>query len=274
MPESHPADMRTRDLWLRVTNLNPPRLLVVDADEATRTFLADNLCADGYEPRVAPTARDAVRTLEYHRIDLVLLGLGLPDGAGGLEVLAHVRAADGPAGRVDARVPVIVLSGRAEEIDRVRAFERGADDFVSKPFSYAELRLRIGAVLRRAGERRAGGRLRVGALEIDPASREVRVGGARVTLSQKEFALVQALAAEPTRVFTKAELLRDVWGFRATGATRTLDSHACRLRQKLGARGDRFVVNVWGVGYRLVDGAVPEAAAAATDRELVAAGRA
>ena len=112
------------------------------------------------------------------------------------------------------------------------------------------------------------GRLRVGELEIDPVAREVRLRGVRVTLSQKEFALLRQLAAEPTRVFTKAELLRDVWGFRAFGATRTLDSHACRLRQKLSARGDRFVVNVWGVGYRLVDGPVGEVAAAATAREM------
>jgi DNA-binding response OmpR family regulator len=100
------------------------------------------------------------------------------------------------------------------------------------------------------------GRLRVGAVELDPSSREVRVRGERVQLSQKEFALLRALASQPTRVFTKEELLRDVWGFRAMGATRTLDSHACRLRHKLGAQGDRFVVNVWGVGYRLVDGPV------------------
>jgi DNA-binding response OmpR family regulator len=92
-------------------------------------------------------------------------------------------------------------------------------------------------------------------------AREVRLRGRRVDLSQKEFALLQALAADPTRVFTKEELLRDVWGFRSLGTTRTLDSHACRLRQKLGGEGDRFVVNVWGVGYRLVDGPVLEAAA-------------
>jgi len=92
----------------------------------------------------------------------------------------------------------------------------------------------------------------------------VRLRGQRVAVSQKEFALLHRLAAEPTRVWTKAELLRDVWGFRAMGATRTLDSHACRLRQKLSVRGDRLVVNVWGVGYRLVDGQVDEAAATAT----------
>ncbi len=100
------------------------------------------------------------------------------------------------------------------------------------------------------------GRMRIGPLEIDPPTREVTLRGQRVDLSQKEFALLRALAAEPTRVFTKEELLRGVWGFRSLGQTRTLDSHACRLRAKLAREGDRFVVNVWGVGYRLVDGAL------------------
>ena len=123
-----------------------------------------------------------------------------------------------------------------------------------KPFSYGELRLRIAALLRRTRERRGRGRLSVGALELDPAAREVRLRGRRIDLSQKEFSLLRALMVEPTRVMTKEELLRDVWGFRSLGTTRTLDSHACRLRHKLGRDGDRFVVNVWGVGYRLIDG--------------------
>ena len=150
-----------------------------------------------------------------------------------------------------------MLTGRTAEIDRIRGFERGADDFVAKPFSYGELRLRLWA--RSCGAhvpRQALGRLRVGDLEVDPPSREVRLRGRRIALASKEFALLRALATEPTRVFTKEELLRDVWGFRAMGATRTLDSHACRLRHKLGRDGDRFVINVWGVGYRLIDGPV------------------
>jgi DNA-binding response OmpR family regulator len=240
-----------------------PCILVVEDDAPTRTFLADNLTADGYELLVADSVRDALRQLEYHHVDLAVVDVGLSDGSG-LDVVAAVRAATGAGARLDARLPIVLLSGRAADIDRVRGFERGADDFVPKPFSYAEFRLRIAAVLRRSRERRAGGRLRVGDLAIDPASREVLLRGETVALSQKEFALLSALAAEPTRVFTKAELLRDVWGFRAMGSTRTLDSHACRLRHKLGRSGDRFVVNVWGVGYRLVDGVVPEAAADAT----------
>ena len=145
----------------------------------------------------------------------------------------------------------------------MRGFERGADDFVTKPFSYSELRLRIAALLRRARERRVDGRLRVGELSLDPVAREVRVRGARVDLSAKEFALLRRLAAEPTRVYTKAELLRDVWGFRALGPTRTLDSHACRLRE---ARAGRRPVRDQrlGVGYRLIDGEVGEDAAGAT----------
>lgn len=230
-------------------------ILIVEDDAAVRTFLADNLAADGFEPLLAESVRDGLRLLEYKRPDLAVVDLGLPD-ASGLELIARVRAADGVGSRIDPNTPVVVLTGRSGEIDRVRGFERGADDFVVKPFSYAELRGRIQAVLRRARPRRALGRLQVGALEIDPPSREVRVRGARIELSQKEFALLRALAGEPTRVFTKEELLRDVWGFRSMGSTRTLDSHACRLRQKLATAGDRFVVNVWGVGYRLVDGPV------------------
>jgi DNA-binding response OmpR family regulator len=236
-------------------------ILLVEDDPVLRTFLADNLTADGYELLVADSVRDGLRELEYKRPDLAIVDLGLPDSSG-LELIVRVRAADGVASRLDPELPLLVLSGRATELDRMRAFERGADDFVSKPFSYGELRLRLAALLRRTRERPGRGLLRVGELEVDPASREVRLRGRRIRLSQKEFALLRALAADPTRVLTKEELLRDVWGFRSLGTTRTLDSHACRLRHKLGAEGDQFVVNVWGVGYRLVDGPVVERVAA------------
>jgi DNA-binding response OmpR family regulator len=237
-----------------------PILLVVEDDPVLSTFLADNLTADGFELVLADCLRDGLRELEFRRPDLAIVDLGLPDGSG-LELLERVRHADGVASRLDPGLPLIVLSGRVTEHDRVRGFERGADDFVAKPFSYSELRLRIAAVLRRTREQNGHGRLRVGELELDPVAREVRLRGRRIELSQKEFALLRALAADPTRVLTKEELLRDVWGFRSLGTTRTLDSHACRLRQKLAGDGDRFVVNVWGVGYRLVDGPVVEAAA-------------
>jgi DNA-binding response OmpR family regulator len=240
--------------------VNPTTILLVEDDHGLRTFLADNLTADGFGVLLADTVRDAVRLLEYKQPQLALVDIGLPDGSG-LELIARVRAADGVASRLDPGLPLIVLTGRSGELDRVRGFQRGADDFVVKPFSYPELVGRVRAILRRMQPRVASGRLRVGDLEVDPVSREVRLRGRRVELSQKEFALLRALAAAPTRVFTKEELLRDVWGFRSMGATRTLDSHACRLRQKLGTAGDKFVVNVWGVGYRLVDGPAVEAAA-------------
>jgi DNA-binding response OmpR family regulator len=232
-------------------------ILLVEDDAATRTFLADNLTADGYDMLVADCAADGLGLLERKFPDLAVIDLMLPDGSG-LDLIRRVRESDGVASRIDPNTPVLVVSGRAAELDRQRGFERGCDDYVTKPFSYAELRLRVAALLRRAHQRRSLGRLRVGDLEVDPPSREVTLRGKRLDLSQKEFALLRTLASEPTRVFTKEELLRNIWGYRSMGTTRTLDSHACRLRQKLAWDGDRFVVNVWGVGYRLIDGPVGE----------------
>jgi DNA-binding response OmpR family regulator len=230
-------------------------ILIVEDHRATRTFLADNLAADGYEPLEADTAHDALRLMGAKSPDLAIVDLGLPD-RDGLDLLREVRASEVTASRLDPRLPVIVLTGRAGELDRVRGFERGADDYLVKPFSYPELRARIAAVLGRARDRRGSGRLRVGPLELDPLSRAVELDGEPIHLSKKEFALLRALAEEPTRVFTREELLRGVWGFRALGATRTLDSHASRLRKKLAAAGGGFIVNVWGVGYKLIDGGI------------------
>jgi DNA-binding response OmpR family regulator len=233
-------------------------ILVVEDDDATRTFLADNLTADGYDVLVADCARDALRLFETKFPDVAVIDVGLPD-VSGLELLRRVREADGVASKLNPATPLLVVSGRDAELDRVRGFEAGADDYVGKPFSYGELRLRVAALLRRmeAG-RRGRGRMRAGDLEIDVPSREVVLRGRRIELSQKEFSLLRTLASDPTKVWTKEELLRTVWGFRSMGSTRTLDSHACRLRQKLGADGDKYVVNVWGVGYRLVDPAPTE----------------
>jgi DNA-binding response OmpR family regulator len=230
-------------------------ILLVEDHPATRTFLADNLSADGYELLEADCALDGERLIETGFPDLAIIDLGLPDGDG-LELLRRVRQADRAAGQIDPDLPLLVLSGRTSELDRLRGFSRGCDDYVSKPFSYQELLARIRSLLRRTSRRPHLGRLRVGSLELDPVSRQVWLRGEAVALSKKEFALLRALAVEPTRVFTREELLRGVWGFRVICPTRTIDSHAHRLRQKLNGNGDKFVVNVWGVGYRLVDGSV------------------
>jgi DNA-binding response OmpR family regulator len=228
-------------------------ILVVEDHKNTRTFLADNLAADGYEVLAAEDLGEARHLLETAFPDLAIVDLGLPDGDG-LDLLAHVRAADRIAGRLDPDLPLLVLSGRGGELDRLRGFDRGADDYMLKPYSYHELSARVRALLRRTQRRPGTGRMRVGSLELDPLSRQVWVGGEPVSLSKKEFALLRALATEPTKVFSREELLRGVWGFVAMGQTRTLDSHAFRLRQKLNRTEARFVINVWGVGYRLVDG--------------------
>lgn len=248
-------------------NEQRPTILVVEDDRHTRTFLADNLAADGYEPLGAANASEAVRLMETRFPDLAIVDLTLPD-RDGLDLLRQVREADGVASRIDPHLPLLVLSGRVGELHVLRGFERGADDVMGKPFGYAELRARVVALLRRSERTVRHGRLRVGTLEIDPAARTVALGGRPLTVSQKEFALLRTLASDPTRVFTKEELLRTLWGYRARGSTRTLDSHACRLRQKLARDGDRYLVNVWGVGYRLVDGPFREdpACVAATTR--------
>jgi DNA-binding response OmpR family regulator len=226
-------------------------VLVVEDDERTAAFLADNLRADGFRVAVAGEAGEALRAIEVRRPDLVLLDLSLQGGSSGLAVLDRVRSADGIGTRIDPSLPVIILSGRAAEIDRVRGFQRGADDYVVKPFWYPELLARVEAVIRRAHGRVGMGTLVVGELSLDPVTRTVRLGDAPVSLSAKEFALLQTLARQPTRVFPKAELLRDVWGYASLGQTRTVDAHACRLRKKLGSK--RWVVAVRGVGYRLVE---------------------
>jgi DNA-binding response OmpR family regulator len=228
------------------------RVVVCDDDATTLALLCDHLAADRFGVLPAPSASDALRLCRYKQPDLLLLDLVLPD-ASGLDVLREIREADGLVSRFDPQLPVIVLSGRGAPEDRVRGLEFGADDYLVKPVHLAELRARIEAVLRRRGERREGP-LRIGELLVDPARRQARVGRRQLRLSNKEFALLRVLASDPHRVFTKGELLREVWGLRAPTRTRTLDSHASKLRRKLDPKRRRYVVNCWGVGYRLVDG--------------------
>jgi DNA-binding response OmpR family regulator len=227
-------------------------LVVCEDDEVTLDLLCEHLCADRFGVMPAPSASDALRLCRYNHPDLLLLDLSLPD-ASGLDVLREIREADGIEKRFDPGLPVIVLSGRGDHTDRIRGLDAGADDYVVKPFRYPELRARIGAVLRRRAFSKEGPS-RVGELLVDPVRHRVTVGKRPVALSKKEFALLRVLASDPTRVFTKDELLAAVWAYRGPSKTRTLDSHASRLRRKLDPEHGRFVINCWGTGYRLIDG--------------------
>ena len=211
-------------------------LLLAEPEPATRGFLERHLRQDGFDV-VEAIDGDAVALLEMTRPDLVLA--------------ADSLAAD--LCRSAADIPIIVL-GRADSdpVDRVRAFDGGCDDYVARPFHYEELLARIRAVLRRVSPPLRE-RIEVEDLLIDRAARRVTVRGVAVVLAAKEYELLVKLAGEPSRVFTKEQLLREVWGFRSLGRTRTLDSHASRLRRKLAAAGGDFVRNVWGVGYSLTD---------------------
>ena len=211
-------------------------LLLAEPEEATRSFLERHLAQDGFEV-VGAENGDALDLLERVCPDLVLIGD--PEG---LELCRRLRELDGD-------VPVILLgSQQSDPVDRVRAFDRGCDDYLDRPFHYDELVARIRAVLRRVAPPESE-HLVAGEIEIDRPTRRVTVSRRRVLLPSKEYELLLKLASDPHRVFTKDELLRDVWGFRAQARTRTLDSHASRLRRRL---GDPYVKNVWGVGYCLL----------------------
>lgn len=233
----------------------PGPILIVEDHPPTRRFLADNLCADGYEPIEAETLAVARRWLLEDPPALAVLDLQLPDGDG-LDLLGELRASDENRSGLPSGLPVLVLSGRDSELERVRGLRRGADDYLIKPFGYPELLARVEALLRRGVRRPQGARLRVGTLELDVEGRQAWLEGAEIHLSGKEFGLLRKLAADPTRTFAREELLREVWGFKSLGATRTLDTHAYRLRHKLSTGRMSFVINVWGVGYRLCDGEV------------------
>jgi DNA-binding response OmpR family regulator len=222
----------------------PNAVLVAEPESETREYLGRHLRDDGFDVLDAARRSDALELAERSRPDVVLLA----------ELDLCLRLRRGEPGRSwDRNVPVIVLAPTSDPVERVRALDRGADDVIGRPFAYEELLARIRALLRRSTTSTAEV-LDAGELTIDRRTRRVTVSETRVPLSAKEFELLAWLAAEPYRVFTKEELLREVWGFRALGRTRTLESHASRLRKKLRvAGGDRFIVNVWGVGYRLLE---------------------
>jgi len=222
----------------------PSAVLVADPEPETREYLGRQLRDDGFDVLGAARRSEALELAERVRPDVVLLA----------ELELCLRLRRGEPGRTwDRNVPVILLAPSSDPVERVRALDRGADDVMGRPFAYEELLARIRALLRRSTTPSAEV-LIAGELVVDRRTRRVSVRDTMVALSAKEFELLAWLASEPCRVFTKEELLREVWGFRALGRTRTLESHASRLRKKLRLiDDDHFVVNVWGVGYRLLE---------------------
>jgi DNA-binding response OmpR family regulator len=225
--------------------MDTTRVLVVDDEPMVRDVLARYLQKEGFGVQTAEDGERALAVYEATRPDLVLLDLMLPK-LDGLEVFRRIRE--------QAATPVIMLTAKGEETDRVVGLELGADDYVTKPFSPREVIARVRAVLRRSSPRAtpASGLLRFDGLEIDGPRREVRRGGEVVRLTRKEFDLLHLMASNPGRAFTRAELLEDVWDFAWDGDTATVTVHVRRLREKIEEDPSNPVhlMTVWGVGYR------------------------
>jgi DNA-binding response OmpR family regulator len=238
--------------------ISPERapILVVESDASLGRELAEQLMADGHPTKLASTATHAGVLAGAHPPGLVVIGeLDTPRGS--LDLLESIRGhgLDEPHKGTDSpwppRLPVIVLSARGQQLEVLRAFEAGTDDFLPRAAGYLELRARLRALLRRSAVDDCTTPLTFGSLTIDRAARAALLHGEFLELRRMEYELLLHLAGDPQRVFTRHELLKAVWGYRSTGNTRTLDSHASRLRRKLGVAGEHWIVNVWGVGYRL-----------------------
>jgi DNA-binding response OmpR family regulator len=226
-------------------------ILVVESDAATARTLVEQLTNDGFHTELARTAEHARTRAGWCPPRLAVLG-GLDSSRAQLELMEEIRGTARGRRLWAPQIPVIMIGASASELDMLRAFEAGADDFLVRPARYLELRARIRALLRRVELMTAPtDRLAVGPLEIDMSRLAVSVRGMPVQLRRLEFELLAHLADDPERVFAKQELLRAVWGYRSSGSTRTVDSHASRLRRKLEEHGGRWVINVWGIGYRL-----------------------
>jgi two-component system KDP operon response regulator KdpE len=230
-------------------------LLLVEDDEPTRRSVAANLEAHGYTVAEAGDVATALRRWDAERPDLILLDLGLPDGDGG-GVIRRVRR--------EATTPILILSARGDERDKVASLEAGADDYVTKPFGLAELRARVAALLRRTAGPAADptGTLTLGPVSVDVARRIATIGGVPLDLTPREYELLKTMLAQPGRLLTKGRLLRAVWGTAYADEGHYLHVYVSRLRRKLaaadpsGATRDLIVAEP-GVGYRIAEAARP-----------------
>src|SRR3954447_25324528 len=227
-----------------------PRILVVDDEQSVGTLLSYPLRKDGFEVVRAADGREALARFSEQPFDLVVLDLMLPK-VDGLEVCRRMRAR--------SAVPIIMLTAKSEEIDKVLGLELGADDYIPKPFSMREFRSRVKAALRRAGMARthdnSDSPIAVRELRIDPAKRAVTLRGETVPTTFVEFEIISALASSPGRVFTRDMLLTRIWGDSAYRDPRTVDVHIRHLREKLetDAKEPEYIFTVRGVGYRFRD---------------------
>jgi DNA-binding response OmpR family regulator len=219
------------------------RIVVVEDDASVAELVTLYLRNAGFIVEHAATGARARALFDEVKPALVVLDLGLPD-ANGIDLLKELRS--------HADTPVIALTARAEDAQRVAGLDAGMDDYVTKPFNPRELVSRVKAILRRTSGMPGSGRvLEIGNLRVDPQRHEVRVADALVSLRAKEFELLEAFCRQPGIVLTRDKLLEDVWGFAYPGETRTVDVHVKQLRDKL-AGADAKIETVWGVGYKLV----------------------
>jgi phosphate regulon transcriptional regulator PhoB len=223
----------------------PDLVMVIEDEKEIRDLVRYNLERAGYRVGTATDGEAGLRDIFAARPDAVVLDLMLP-GRSGLEVLRELRGEP-----LTRDLPVVVLTARGAEMDKLLGFEHGADDYLTKPFSVRELIARIQALLRRARPERGEVVIEAGGLRVDPAAREARIHDRPLDLTPREFDLLAFFARHPGRVLSRDELLRKVWGYHYVGETRTVDVHVRRLRRKLGER-DSPIETVVGAGYKLV----------------------
>ena len=220
----------------------PDLITIIEDDESIREMLRYYFHSVGYGVEDFESGEDYFQAVHDVQPDLYILDIMLP-GMDGLEILRRLRGAPDTA-----HIPVIMLTARTAELDRVKGLEQGADDYVVKPFGIMELQARVKALLRRAGRPRTESVLTCGDLEIDPAAREVRKNGVPVELTYKEFELLRLLCSRRGTVLTRDDILHAVWDYDFAGETRTVDMHVKTLRQKL---GEGYIQTVRGVGYKM-----------------------